>query len=305
MTKSISVFLIFVSALAGQTSYDLLLKGDKTKDAQLRSGDVIYIPPVGPLVAISGSVNMPAIYEIRDKASLRELVDWAGGFAATAAGQRVAVERVAGRRERQVEEFMLDGDGLLRPVTDGDLVMVYALSPKIQNAISLRGFVAQPARFPWRQGLANLYRPNNQTAAVTLAIGLGTFLLVTLCGVQNMLVKQVTLRAAQLDETYSPQAVAAFRQVLEIEPNNPEALRGLANAYYDRNEPRDKRKCNQRRAEQDSHRDHECERPERPEKRQCDPGRPAGVRPPDRYECADRVDHPQKLHRNILSRSQP
>jgi putative ABC transport system permease protein len=49
---------------------------------------------------------------------------------------------------------------------------------------------------PWRQGLANLYRPNNQTAAVTLAIGLGTFLLVTLYGVQNMLVKQVTLRTA-------------------------------------------------------------------------------------------------------------
>ncbi|MEA2659722.1 MAG: putative transport system permease protein, partial [Candidatus Binatota bacterium] len=51
--------------------------------------------------------------------------------------------------------------------------------------------------FAWRQGLANLYRPNNQTAAVTLAIGIGTFLLVTLYGVQNMLVKQVTLRSGR------------------------------------------------------------------------------------------------------------
>lgn len=32
--------------------YDFLLKGDKTKDIRLMNGDVIFIPPVGPLVAI-------------------------------------------------------------------------------------------------------------------------------------------------------------------------------------------------------------------------------------------------------------
>jgi putative ABC transport system permease protein len=50
--------------------------------------------------------------------------------------------------------------------------------------------------FSWRQGLANLHRPNNQTAAVMLAIGLGTFLLVTLYSAQRMLVAQVAGRAA-------------------------------------------------------------------------------------------------------------
>jgi len=47
-------------------------------------------------------------------------------------------------------------------------------------------------RFSWRQGLANLHRPNNQTVAVTLAIGLGSFLLVTLASVQSMLIKHVS-----------------------------------------------------------------------------------------------------------------
>jgi putative ABC transport system permease protein len=49
--------------------------------------------------------------------------------------------------------------------------------------------------FVWRQGLANLHRPNNQTTAVTLAIGLGTFLLVTLYSAQSLLVRQVAARA--------------------------------------------------------------------------------------------------------------
>ena len=45
--------------------YDLLLHGDKTNDVQLLPGDVIYIPPVGPQVAVAGSVNTPAIYELK------------------------------------------------------------------------------------------------------------------------------------------------------------------------------------------------------------------------------------------------
>ena len=45
--------------------------------------------------------------------------------------------------------------------------------------------------FPWRQGLANLHRPNNQTTATMLAVGLATFLLVTLYSVRHQLVQQV------------------------------------------------------------------------------------------------------------------
>jgi hypothetical protein len=43
--------------------YDLLHKGDKSRDVRLLSGDVVYIPSVGPLAAISGSVNSLAIYD--------------------------------------------------------------------------------------------------------------------------------------------------------------------------------------------------------------------------------------------------
>jgi putative ABC transport system permease protein len=48
--------------------------------------------------------------------------------------------------------------------------------------------------FPWRQGLANLHRPNNQTTAIMLAVGLATFLLVTLYNVRHQLVQQVAER---------------------------------------------------------------------------------------------------------------
>jgi putative ABC transport system permease protein len=60
-------------------------------------------------------------------------------------------------------------------------------------------FAPKVLTFAWRQGLANLYRPNNQTLAVTLSIGLGAFLLVTLYSTQDMLVQQVERRSGQGD----------------------------------------------------------------------------------------------------------
>ena len=133
--------------------YDLLVSGDKSKDAQLLPGDVIYIPPVGQLAAISGSVNVPAIYELKQKSSLSELLSWAGGLSTTAEGQKITLERIVDHKVRKVEEFPLDASGLSHAVRDGDLVTVYALLPRFDNAVTLRGNVGQPGRFPWRVGM--------------------------------------------------------------------------------------------------------------------------------------------------------
>jgi protein involved in polysaccharide export with SLBB domain len=133
--------------------YDLLLKGDKSKDMQLLPGDVIYIPPTGQLAAISGSVNTPAIYEIKGRARLADLIELAGGLNITADGQKVAVERIVDRKTRRVEDLQLDRQGLAREIHDGDLVQVLPLSPRFDNAVTLKGNVAVPARVPWREGL--------------------------------------------------------------------------------------------------------------------------------------------------------
>ncbi|HEX5387469.1 MAG TPA: FtsX-like permease family protein [Gemmatimonadales bacterium] len=52
-----------------------------------------------------------------------------------------------------------------------------------------------PASWPyvWRQGLANLHRPANQTVAVVLALGFGAFLLSTLFLVQHNLLRGLAL----------------------------------------------------------------------------------------------------------------
>jgi protein involved in polysaccharide export with SLBB domain len=88
--------------------YDLLLRGDKSKDAKLLPGDVIYIPAIGPSIAIAGSVNAPAIYELRGGVTLAQAIDMAGGLSTTADGRKATVERIENHTTRRVEEFLLD-----------------------------------------------------------------------------------------------------------------------------------------------------------------------------------------------------
>jgi polysaccharide biosynthesis/export protein len=147
--------------------YDLLLRGDKSKDAQLLPGDVIYIPAPGPSVAIAGSVNVPAIYELREGTTLGSAVEMAGGLATTADGQKAVVERIENHNTRRVEEFPLDGQGLERVLKDGDVVRIFSLSPRFQNAVTLRGNVAHPGRTEWHSGMHLKDVIPNQDALVT------------------------------------------------------------------------------------------------------------------------------------------
>jgi len=61
---------------------------------------------------------------------------------------------------------------------------------------SARRAVARSRSYIWRQGIANLYRPNNQTLVLMLSIGLGTFLMMTLYLIHGVLVQEVTLLAS-------------------------------------------------------------------------------------------------------------
>ena len=133
--------------------YDLLLRGDKSKDTALLPGDVIYFPPAGPLAAVSGNVKNPAIYELKGPASVITLLDYAGGLTTVAQTKTVTIERIENRERRVVDQFTLDAGGMARTVKDGDLVSLYPISPRFENAVTLRGNVALPLRHPYKDGM--------------------------------------------------------------------------------------------------------------------------------------------------------
>jgi protein involved in polysaccharide export with SLBB domain len=133
--------------------YELLVKGDKSKDVRLQSGDVLYYPAVGPLVAIAGSVNTPAIYEMKRGSTLSELVEIAGGLSTVADSNKITVERIGDHDMRSVLEFPLDAQSRALPLNGGDIVRVLSIVPRFENAVTLRGNVVNPGRYPWKPGM--------------------------------------------------------------------------------------------------------------------------------------------------------
>jgi protein involved in polysaccharide export with SLBB domain len=133
--------------------YDLLIKGDKSKDVRLQPGDVLYIPHVGPLVAIAGSVNSPAIYEAKSDSTLSDLIEIAGNLSTVADTSKITIDRFVDHRARKTLEFPYDAESRALVLKDGDIVRVFSIVPRFEDTVTLRGNVANPGRYPWKPGM--------------------------------------------------------------------------------------------------------------------------------------------------------
>jgi len=61
---------------------------------------------------------------------------------------------------------------------------------------SIRKFFPSSWSYLWRQGLSNLFRPNNQTTLLIVSIGLGTALICTMIFIESILMKRLVLSSS-------------------------------------------------------------------------------------------------------------
>ena len=82
---------------------------------------MLYIPHVGPLVAIAGSVNMPGIYEMKDNSTLSDLIEYAEDLSNVADTSRISIDRFADQARKTIE-FPFEEQSRNTPLKDGDIV---------------------------------------------------------------------------------------------------------------------------------------------------------------------------------------
>lgn len=132
--------------------YDLLLRGDRSRDAVLQNEDVINIAPLGEQVAMVGSVNKEAVYEVKPGESLEALLALAGGPGVLADPNRLVLfrnkenEPLVGREIARAEAPQVAAVG-------GDIVSVLAAGslqqPQARQSVLVRleGEVARPGNY--------------------------------------------------------------------------------------------------------------------------------------------------------------
>ncbi len=88
------------------------------------------------------------------------------------------------------------GPGRIAAIALGGLVATFvALQFSAWALLALLRRLPKPSAFVLKQGLASLYRPGNQTAAVVVSLGLGVLLVLEVFLIQNDLLRQVTAGA--------------------------------------------------------------------------------------------------------------
>ena len=133
--------------------YDLLRHGDKSGDPRLLPEDVIFIPPVGPVAAIAGSVNRPGLYELKGERTVSQLIELSGGLNAFAFRGRLQIERIVENNRQIVFESDLaewkEKEVDLRP---GDILKVFQIV-KDQRIVRISGAVHREGDYGFTPGM--------------------------------------------------------------------------------------------------------------------------------------------------------
>ncbi|MGQ3686228.1 MAG: SLBB domain-containing protein [Candidatus Loosdrechtia sp.] len=145
--------------------YDLLLHGDKSRDFRLESGDVIFVPPIGPVAGIMGQIRRPAIYELKEPLPVREFIEMAGGQMPQSYLRRVQIIRMKPNAEREIIDIDLtsnDSPQDDRKIQNGDLLIMHPSDHRIYNTFTLEGQVKHPGKYEAKPGmqLSDLLQPD-------------------------------------------------------------------------------------------------------------------------------------------------
>ena len=134
--------------------YDLLLRGDTSKDVRVLPGDVIFVPPIGNTAGIGGEVKRSAIFELKDETTFGDLVALSGGFLPTTYLPATKVNRIEANGQRTVLDVDLSNQATLaKPINNGDLVRVFSILDSLEDVVTLAGHVYRPGNYAYSAGM--------------------------------------------------------------------------------------------------------------------------------------------------------
>jgi polysaccharide biosynthesis/export protein len=146
--------------------YRLLLTGDAADETRLQNGDVVFVPPVGRRVKVSGPLRRNAIFELKEGENLAALLRMAGGPQADADLSRAQITRVVppslrdslhGQDRLAIDVPLAaaaDGSAPDVPLCDADELVAYSIGQERRNTVTISGLsVLKPGLYEYRPGL--------------------------------------------------------------------------------------------------------------------------------------------------------
>ncbi len=131
--------------------YDFLLNGIQRGNIRLQDQDVINVPIFSKRVEVVGEVNDPALFESVDGESLRDILNYAGGFSPNAYQARIKVFGNTDRERRVVDVFAKEYVNY--EPKNGDKYFVEPILDRFENKVEIEGAVFRAGSYAYEAGL--------------------------------------------------------------------------------------------------------------------------------------------------------
>ena len=134
--------------------YKLLTEGNTGGDIRLKSGDVVFIPPIKKVVMIDGAVKRPGRYELIENETIDDLILLAGGLDNRAYLKKAILDRYNPNDDFPlILNLDLSDDQSNFLLQDGDVLRIASVKNLAENSILLKGAVQHPGKYGWIKGL--------------------------------------------------------------------------------------------------------------------------------------------------------
>lgn len=131
--------------------YEFLVKGNSRSNIQLQDQDIVKINPYEARVELRGHVKTPALFDVKAKETLKDVIEFAGGFTTAAYTEKIKVQRNT-PTQKSIADIDAQVFGMFTPA-NGDIYMVDQLLNRFENRVTLEGAVFRPGEFGLTPGM--------------------------------------------------------------------------------------------------------------------------------------------------------
>lgn len=123
------------------------------QDYYLAENDYIYVPVAEKIVEIKGAVNRPFKYELLEKETLKDLIEFAGGLKADALKSNIQIRRIEYDSVRVIDVNWLELESKNQNFTlyNGDEIIVNQINSQVRNEVKISGAVENPGIYALTQ----------------------------------------------------------------------------------------------------------------------------------------------------------
>ncbi|SMO88027.1 protein involved in polysaccharide export, contains SLBB domain of the beta-grasp fold [Saccharicrinis carchari] len=131
--------------------YDYLINGNSAVNVRLRDADVILVSPYIKRVVMEGELKRTGLFEAKDGETVKDIINFAGGFTEDAYTHRLQLYRKTGR-DMLFKDVLLN-DANIIGINNGDSIVVGKIIERFQNMATIKGAVYRPGDYEVTEGL--------------------------------------------------------------------------------------------------------------------------------------------------------